>query len=157
MVCTAPLPDRPIPEGIQLRQVDDVEGMAGFVEVNAAAYATYGMPAEIVGDLFDRPDALVTDPAAHVALATRDGVPVATALVYESEGAATVQWVGTVPAARTSGLGALVTVNVTNLAFARGASSVSLQASPMGAPVYLALGYETTHRHVEYVRMPTRG
>ena len=77
-------------------------------------------------------------------------------MVYESDGAGSVQWVGTVPGARTSGLGALVTVAVTNLAFDRGASSVSLQASPMGAPVYLRLGYETMYTHVEYVRMPKR-
>ncbi len=89
-------------------------------------------------------------------VASKGDDPVATALVYESDGAATVQWVGTLPGARTSGLGALVTVWVTNLAFRRNASSVSLQASPMGAPIYLKLGYETVHHHVEYVRMPTR-
>jgi hypothetical protein len=64
---------------------------------------------------------------------------------------ASVQWVGTVPAARQSGLGALVTTVVTNLAFARGASSVTLQASPMGAPVYVALGYETLYNFAEHV------
>jgi predicted GNAT family acetyltransferase len=63
-----------------------------------------------------------------------------------------VQWVGTVPAARGTGIGALVTVMVTNLAFAHGASSCSLQASPMGASVYHRLGYETMYHYEEYVR-----
>jgi hypothetical protein len=156
MVCAEPLPDRPAPPGIVLRNVDDEEGVRQFAAVNSAAYATYGMPPEVHPDLFDNPGAVLEDPAAHIVLASNESEPVATALVYESDGAATVQWVGTRPGSRTSGLGALVTVWVTNLAFGRGASSVSLQASPMGAPVYLKLGYETVHQHVEYVRMPTR-
>ena len=154
MVCRGPLPEGSAPEGISLREVEDADGVRQFAEVNSAAYATYGMPPEVHPDLFDAPEAVVADPAAHIVVASKGTEPVATALVYESDGAATVQWVGTLPGARTSGLGALVTVRVTNLAFRRGASSVSLQASPMGAPIYLKLGYETVHQHVEYVRMP---
>lgn len=157
MVCLTALPERPPPEGIVVRDVGDSDGVRQFVEVNSAAYATYGMPAEVHPDLFDNPEGVLADPAAHLVVASRGSEAVATALVYESDGAATVQWVGTLPGARTSGLGALVTVSVTNLAFRRGASSVSLQASPMGAPIYLKLGYETVHHHVEYVRMPPRG
>jgi hypothetical protein len=156
MVCAGPLPEPPPPPGIVLRIVDDIEGVRHFADVNSAAYATYGMPAEVHPDLFDNPSAVLEDRAAHIVLASNEIEPVATALVYESDGAATVQWVGTRPGSRTSGLGALVTTWVTNLAFSRGASSVSLQASPMGAPVYLKLGYETVHQHVEYVRMPSR-
>ena len=81
--------------------------------------------------------------------------PVATAMVYESDGVASLQWVGTVPAGRATGLGALVTVATTNLAFAHGASSCSLQASPMGESLYRRLGYETAYHYEEYVRWPT--
>ena len=116
------------------------------------AYATYGLPPETMAELCDRPVALVDDPAAHLVLARRGPEPIATAMVYESDGVAGVQWVGTVPDARTRGLGALVTTWVTNLAFDRGASSVNLQASPMGEPVYLRLGYETIYHYREYVR-----
>ena len=42
----------------------------------------------------------------------------------------------------------------TNLAFEHGASSCTLQASPMGEPIYLRLGYETIYRYEEYVRWP---
>ena len=76
-------------------------GVRQFAEVNSAAYATYGMPAEVHPDLFDNPEAVLADPAAHIVLASKGGEPVATALVYESDGAATVQWVGTLPGART--------------------------------------------------------
>ena len=76
-------------------------------------------------------------------------------MIFESDGVASVQWVGTIPTARGNGLGALVTTVVTNLAFDRGATSCTLQASPMGAPVYRRLGYETLYEYVEEtVRWP---
>jgi hypothetical protein len=75
-------------------------------------------------------------------------------MTYVSDGVASLQWVGTVPAARTAGLGALVTIRATNMAFEHGASSCTLQASPMGAPLYLQLGYETIYHYTEFVRWP---
>ena len=154
MLCAAPLPDVAVPDGLTLRRVDDEAGLREFLAVNAEAYATYGMPAGVIGELFDETAVVLADPAAHFAVATRGPQPLAAAMIYESDGVASVQWVGTVPAARGTGLGASVTTFVTNLAFARGASSVSLQASPMGAPIYLALGYQTIWHYAEYVRWP---
>jgi GNAT superfamily N-acetyltransferase len=106
----------------------------------------------MLADLFDEPEALLDDPAAHLVVARRGAEPIATAMVYESHGVAGVQWVGTVPSARALGLGTLVTTYVTNLAFDRGASSVNLQASPMGESVYLRLGFETIFYYRDYVR-----
>ena len=154
MVCRGALPDAQAIDGITVRVADDEAGVRDFVSVNAEAYATYGMPAEVLVDVFDEPGAVLADSAATIVVARRDDQPVATAMVYESDGVASLQWVGTVPAARGTGLGALVTVMVTNLAFDRGASSCSLQASPMGAPVYHRLGYETMYHYEEYVRWP---
>jgi GNAT superfamily N-acetyltransferase len=154
MVCRTPLPEARTIEGFTTRIADDEAGVRDFISVNAEAYATYGMPSEVLVDVFDEPVAVLADPAATVVVARRDDEPVATAMIYESDGVASVQWVGTVPAARGTGLGALVTVMVTNLAFARGASSCSLQASPMGASVYHRLGYETMYHYEEYVRWP---
>jgi GNAT superfamily N-acetyltransferase len=152
MLCRRRLPEVAPPEGIQLSRVDDEAGVRDFVDVNGQAYATYGMPPEALADLFETPGALLDDPATHIVLARRGAEALATAMVYESDGVAGVQWVGTVPAARSLGLGALVTTWVTNLAFDRGAAWVNLQASPMGEPVYLRLGYETIFRYREYVR-----
>jgi GNAT superfamily N-acetyltransferase len=154
MVCRSELPEVPAMEGIVVSLAEDEAGVRDFVSVNAEAYATYGMPPEVLVDVFDQPGAVLADPAATIVVARRDGQPVATAMVYESDGVASLQWVGTVPAARGTGLGALVTVAVTNLAFARGVSSCSLQASPMGASVYHRLGYETMYHYEEYVRWP---
>ena len=152
MLVRKPLDDSPPVEGVELRAVDDAVGVRAFVEVNGAAYATYGMPAGVHADLFDRPDAVLDDPDVHLVVAWRGPDPVAAALVYESDGVAGVQWVGTVPHERGRGLGALVTTWTTNVAFDRGASSCTLQASPMGEPVYMRLGYETIYRYEDLVR-----
>ena len=154
MVCRTPLPDAPALDGVTVTLVDDDTGLRDFVSVNAEAYATYGMPPDVLVDVFDELGAVLSDPAASIVVARRNDQPVATAMVYESDGVASLQWVGTVPAARGSGLGALLTVMVTNLAFSHGASSCSLQASPMGASVYHRLGYETMYHYEEYVRWP---
>jgi GNAT acetyltransferase-like protein len=154
MICTSRLPDRVPTGGLTLRWVEDEAGLADFVAVNAEAYGSYGMPPEVLHDLFDDAGQVLADEAAHIVVVRRDGAPVATAMTFESDGVASLQWVGTVPAARTGGLGALVTTLATNLAFDRGASSCSLQASPMGAPLYLALGYVTAWHYGDYVRWP---
>ena len=154
MLLRAPLPDHKGVDGIVLEHVDDQVGVADCVAVNAEAYATYGMPAEVLPELFDNASALTNDPSAHLIVARRDGVAIATAMTFESDGVASVQWVGTISSARGSGLGTLVTTHVTNAAFERGASSCTLQASPMGEPIYRALGYETIYHYAEYVRWP---
>jgi hypothetical protein len=154
MVCRAPLPDAPVIDGVTVRLVDDEAGVREFIAVNAEAYATYGMPSDVHAALFDNVALVLEDPAASIVVARRNGEAIATAMAYESDGVASLQWVGTVPAARAMGLGALVTVASTNLAFAHGASSCSLQASPMGESVYHKLGYETIYHYAEFVRWP---
>jgi ribosomal protein S18 acetylase RimI-like enzyme len=155
MICFAPLPDSLPIDGVSARLIDDEAGLRDFVTVNAEAYGTYGMPAEVLTDLFDETAAVLDDAAASIIVARRGDEPIATAMTYESDGVASLQWVGTVPAARAAGLGTLLTTLATNLAFAHGASSCSLQASPMGEPIYRKLGYETVYHYREYVRWPT--
>jgi ribosomal protein S18 acetylase RimI-like enzyme len=72
-----------------------------------------------------------------------DGEDAAIAWSVVVDDAATVGWVGTLPAFRRRGLGDLVTRAATNAAFDLGAGLVTLQASRSGEPVYAAMGYET--------------
>ena len=115
-----------------MRLVVDEPGLADFVTVNADAYATYGMPAEVFTDIFDQPANLLGDDDAAVVVAYRGERPVAAALTYVSHGIASLQWVGTVAATRQRGLGRHITQCATNVAFERGATTCTLQASADG-------------------------
>jgi len=153
MVCRRPVAEAPpLPPGVRLARVQDAAGVGDFVTVNSEAYSVYGMPADVIGDMFSRPEAALADPALSMVVGYRDEVPVAAALVYVSDGTASLQWVGTRSEARGQRLGEAVTVWTTNEAFARGAGSCTLQASAMGAPLYAKLGYEAVYRYAEYVR-----
>jgi hypothetical protein len=126
--------------------------VADFAAVNTDAYATYGMPAEVFVDMFDRPERMLASTQTSMVVAHREGRPVATALSFVCDGVGCLQWVGTVSDARHLNLGRVVTEWATNAAFDRGAASVTLQASAMGAPLYARLGYEMQYHYREYVR-----
>ena len=147
---------RPPPRGVDLRVVHDAQGVSDFTAVNADAYAIYGMPLDVLPATFDRPDRVLADDNVTIVVAYRQSRPVATALTYMSDGSASLQWVGTVEDARGMGLGRVVTQWATNVAFDRGATSCTLQASVMGAPLYTALGYETLYHYQTHVRWGPR-
>jgi hypothetical protein len=160
MICHHRLDTPALPAGISLRAVRDEQGVADFAAVDADAYGTYGMPAEVFDQIFDRPQRLLANVQTAVVVAyradrgdraDRGEQPIATALTYLSGGVASLQWVGTVAGARQAGLGRVVTVWATNAAFDMGATSVTLQASPMGEPLYVKLGYETRYHYRDYV------
>jgi GNAT superfamily N-acetyltransferase len=151
MVCRQRLPERDLPAGVELRWVHDDAGIADFITVTATAYGSLGMPPEVVPAMIE-PGPLMVEPHVHTVLAYLDGEPVAAAQTLLSHGIAGVYWVGTLEAARGKGLGEAVTRAVTNRAFDRGALANSLQASPMGEPLYPRMGYETIYRYTGYTR-----
>jgi hypothetical protein len=151
MVCHHRLDPPQVPDNVDLRAVSDVQGVADFVAINANAYATYGMPPDVLPDLFDRPEAVLAHKDTVVVVAYLEDRPVATALTYLSDGVGCLQWVGTVDDVRSLRLGRAVTQWATNAAFDRGAAACVLQASPMGEPLYAKLGYETLYRYKEYI------
>ena len=152
MVCWQPVESRPLPEAVELRWIRDQETLDAFVEVNESAYTSLGMPvgaiAEAVTDL-----ASVTAPNVHSVVAYLEGEPVAAAQTILSHSIAGVYFVGTVERARGSGLGDAVTRAVTNRAFDAGARAVTLQASAMGEPIYLKMGYQTIYHYSTLVRL----
>ena len=151
MLCRSRLEDKPVGDGVELRWVADEAGVADFVAVNGDAYSTYGMPREVVGDTIVDPSRVLA-PHIHTVVAYVEGKPAATAQTLLSHGIAGVYWVGTVESARGRGLGEAVTRAVTNRAFDLGARANTLQASPMGEPIYARMGYETIFRHRTFVR-----
>ncbi len=106
MVCRAPLPEPAPIDGITVRVVDDEAGVREFIAVNAEAYATYGMPLRRARRPLrrDGPGASRTRPRPLWSPAAT-AKPSRPRWSYESDGVASLQWVGTVPAARGLGLG----------------------------------------------------
>ena len=80
-------------------------------------------------------------------------------MTFLSSGVASLQWVGTVAAARQSGLGRVVTVWATNAAFDMGADVGDAAGVTHGRAAHLKLGYETRYHYREYVcwTAPTSG
>ncbi|MGE5282397.1 MAG: GNAT family N-acetyltransferase [Chloroflexota bacterium] len=141
MVLRAPVEEPPLPPGAELRRLTTAEQAADYWRVATASYASLGFPAEVFAGYRDAAPLLRGNVVAF--LAHLDGEPVAIAMTIVSRGVAGIYWVGTLEAARGCGLGRAVTAAATNAGFALGAELASLQASPMGRPIYEAMGYET--------------
>jgi ribosomal protein S18 acetylase RimI-like enzyme len=152
MICTTAVPDHR-PPGIELRIITTAAGVADFAAVTGAAYSTYGMPVDTAAELLSLPHRVLSAPHLVTVVAYDGDEPLAGAMTFLSHGIAGLYWVGTVEKARRSGLGRAVTAAVTNAAFARGAASVTLQASVMGEPVYRSLGYRTLYHYEDWVHL----
>lgn len=153
MVLDAPLPEKPLHAGTRLVRITDARGVADFGAINAAAYATYGMPPGIAEAQFADADFWL---APHIALfiAYHDDQPLAAAMTYLSHGVGGVYWVGCVPEGRGRGLAAACTRRATNAGFEMGGRFASLQASVMGEPIYTRMGYREITRYPWYLIMP---
>jgi GNAT superfamily N-acetyltransferase len=139
MTCSTALPEDEAPEGVELYPVGDAAEAREYWSVCEQAYASLGFPPGVF-EGFSAELLLREDVAA--CLARVDGVTAAAAMIVLAGTVGMVAWVATLEEQRGRGLGALCTVRVTNAAFERGAELASLQASPMGRSLYLALGYE---------------
>lgn len=142
MVLRERLPDAPPPAGVSVEPVRGEAGFADVVRVAQAAWASVGLPPAETAALLARTDRLL---APHLvwALARLDGTPAAAAMALCSHGVAGIYWVSTAPEARRRGLAEAVTRAVGNAGFDAGMRVAALQASAMGYPVYLRMGYQT--------------
>jgi ribosomal protein S18 acetylase RimI-like enzyme len=153
MALDARLPDVALPPGVTIERVSGAAAAAEFADVSGVAYATYGMPPKIAvaqfadHRFFDQP---------HVAafLARIGDAAVAAAMVVVTHGVAGIYWVGTTPEARGRGLAAACTRIAGNAGFDMGAKVAALQASVMGEPIYLRMGYREITRYPWYVEIP---
>ena len=151
MVCSQRIEPWPVAEGFEVRPVEDAQTAAAYWSMSSRAYVSLGCPP----DLFDGfpPDLLLADEI-DACVALRDGEVVAGALAANLGGNGYVGWVGVVEEVRRRGLAAAVTSWVTNRAFECGAKLVSLEASPMGDPVYPKIGYRELYSYRLYLQQP---
>ncbi|HLX36061.1 MAG TPA: GNAT family N-acetyltransferase [Candidatus Limnocylindrales bacterium] len=145
MVVESRLPERAPAEGVTFHRVETERDRERFVTACLAGFAGDDDAfREGVSSAFSTLESLVGDPVTGY-YAMVDGQAAACALSCTDldAGMGVVGWVGTDPAFRRRGLGSAVTVLATNACFDLGATAVGLQASPMGFPIYQALGYRT--------------
>ena len=139
MVCEQRVEIPALPARAEVREVESPEEEAAFWEVCGESYPSLGFPA----DLFTIYEpGYLTEPPFEACLAWLDGRPAASALLTIVGDVGVVGWVATEPAARGRGLGEACTAWVTNRIFEQGASLATLQASPMGEPIYDRMGYK---------------
>lgn len=141
MTLAAPVAVAPIPAGAELRKLTSSEQADDYWKVAAASYTSIGFPPEVFGGYSNHTGLLAENVVAFIAYL--GGEPVSIAMTIISHGVAGIYWVGSLEQARGKGLGRAVTAAATNAGFELGAEIASLQASPMGKPIYEAMGYET--------------
>ncbi|HEY1355055.1 MAG TPA: GNAT family N-acetyltransferase [Solirubrobacterales bacterium] len=133
----------PFPDDVELRRLRDAEDAAHYWRVARESYTSVGFPPEVF-DHYDDHSGLVAENAVAL-LAYRGAEPVAIAMTIVTDGVAGIYWVGTADGARGKGLGRAITAAAVNAGFDLGADLTSLQASPMGEPIYRTMGFETIY------------
>ena len=151
MVRHEPFPERQPPEGIELRRVRDDGGARDYSAVADAAFPALGMPAGLLADM-PAEGFLRDDAAAFVAY--EEDRPLACASVVLARGIGGIQWVGVLEEERGRGLAALSTAAAANAGFELGADCAWLEASHMGEPVYVRMGFEEVYSYRIYVAPP---
>lgn len=124
-------------EGLEIQRVTD----AGLAAIYVGALATgYGAPGGLF-EVFGAPGTWDTDETESF-IGWLDGNAVGTATLVLSGEMAGVYNISAAPAFRRRGVGAAMTAAAIAAGRERGARASTLQASAMGFPLYLGMGYE---------------
>lgn len=105
----------------------------------------YSVPPGIVS-------AIMHAPGLGVYLAYAGDVPVGTGLLFDSDGVSGIHMVGVSPAYRRRGIAIRLMHALIALARAAGSRYVTLQASALGEPLYLNLGFERRFEVCNFTR-----
>jgi ribosomal protein S18 acetylase RimI-like enzyme len=152
LVLRAPVPDPKVPEGLTLRRVEDEDAVREYLAVADASFTAIGMPAGVLAALAP---AAFLGPETRAFVAYEGSRPLAVASVVLAQGIGGIQWVGVLEEARGRGLARLVTAVAANAAFSDlGAECAWLEASHMGEPVYLRMGFEEVFSYRVYLAPP---
>ena len=149
MLVEAPVAEGVIPKGIRIERMTELRHVQDAVRINAEAYEALRLPAAETHVFFGKPQALLS-PRVTGFVAYRGDEPVSTALTLHSGEGAGVYWVGTAASAQRLGLAELCTRLATNAGFAAGARALTLQASPLGEPIYRRMGYTVYDRQLRF-------
>jgi GNAT superfamily N-acetyltransferase len=131
---------RPPPSDLEICRVRDVEDLQSWARTMSIGFEMSDP------NFFDRlatPQSLATEGLTFY-LGSCSGKPVATSLLYKSDNIAGIHRVSTIPEFRGRGFGEAMASFAVRDGFQSGCDLASLQASSMGFPVYLKMGF----RHI---------
>lgn len=146
MLINEPIESIDWPDNIRVEPFAEERHVQDSISINAQAYQVFGLTLETAKAIYGKPSRLLSSANVTGYVLYLESRPLATALTIFSGNSAGIYWVGTVPDAQRTGLGTICTRLATNAGFQHGASTVTLQASPYGEPVYLRLGYKIYDR-----------
>ena len=130
---------RSLPE-LEYRRVSDVETARELAEVNAQAYAVYGMPTamwECMGTM------RLWHPDSYGYVGYVNGKAVSAAAAFPIDGAMYIAWVATVPEAHGKGYAeAVMRHAIEKSRVGTGMQRMILHASVMGEPLYRSMGFQ---------------
>jgi GNAT superfamily N-acetyltransferase len=127
--------------GVEVRRVENVQCFQDFREIAAQGFRDEAPGCyDLVLSIFPDP-ATVLAPDTSAFVVYVDGLPVSTGLTMLKNGIAWIGWVATRQEARGHGYGRLATIAAVRAGFTLGATLASLEATRIGVPVYLRLGF----------------
>jgi GNAT superfamily N-acetyltransferase len=143
-----PLPTAPrsLP-GLEIRGVTDVDTLRDHVTVVASGF---DWPISLLSQVFT--EVLMADPSWRGYIGYEDKQPVAAAQLIVTDGVAGLYYVATLEEHRHRGFGEAMSWWALNEGAAAACDMASLQASPMGLPVYERMGFTTLSYYRTYVR-----
>jgi GNAT superfamily N-acetyltransferase len=141
----------PLPDGLEIAVVHDAAGLEVARDLAARGFE---MPREFVEVLVA--ESMLDDPTVVLVTGSVHGVPVSTALVGVTGNTAGIYNVATPPEHRRRGYGEALTWAAVAEGRRLGCDHSTLQASPMGAPIYRRMGYVDLGTYVQLAFEPTR-
>lgn len=139
----------PVPDGLEITVVRDATGLEVARDLAARGF---DMPREFIDVLAT--ETMLDDPAVVTVTGSVDDVPVATALVSVTGRTAGIYNVATPPEHRRRGYGEALTWAAVEEGRRLGCDHSTLQASPMGAPIYRRMGYLDLGTYVQLAHEP---
>ena len=136
--------DRP---ALEMRRVTDDCTLRHHVEVVAAGFDW--LPA-LVSQVFS--EKLIGDRDWRAYVGYVGGQPVASSQLVITDRVAGIYWVATLEAFRRRGFGEAMTWHAVEEGVAAGCDAASLQASPMGYPIYERMGFRTVMHYRTFIR-----
>ena len=143
-------------DDVVLQRVDSAETRQQYLEVILEGYGVGQLPLNLAETVMFNL-ASIDDRRVAAFIASIDGVALSGCMAYTEAATAGLQWGATLPAARGRGLGKATFVAANNAAIDEfGADLIVGQASQMGVPLWVSLGFEVVTHYRRYLAKPPK-